>query len=53
MRRFNFNAFNQKPEEKPEEKLKPRYSAYRTVISRHETSAEKLKNEPIAVIKND
>lgn len=51
MRRFNFNTFTQKPEEK--EKPKPRYSAYRTVISRHEHSAEKLKNEPIAVIKND
>ncbi len=55
MRKFNFNSF--KKEEKPQatntpqSPQKPRYSAYRTIISRHEALKEKLKDEPVADIK--
>ena len=56
MRKFNFNSFGEKDKPAFQEDTacqKPRYSAYRTVISKHDSVAEKLKNEPSAVIKND
>lgn len=56
MRKFNFNSFGEKDKNTVFEEPacpKPRYSAYRTVISKHDSVAEKLKNEPSAVIKND
>lgn len=52
MRKFNFNSL--KKEEKPqmtETPQKPRYSAYRTIISKHEALKDKLKDEPVADIK--
>ena len=50
MRKFNFNSF--KKEEKPQmAEQKPRYSAYRTIISKHEALKDKLKDEPVADIK--
>lgn len=55
MRKFGFNSFgnvNNVTTENPETQ-KPRYSAYRTVISKHDLLAEKLKNEPSAVIKTN
>ncbi len=56
MRKFNFNSFGEKDKPVFQEDTacqKPRYSAYRTVMSKHDSVAEKLKNEPSAVIKND
>lgn len=55
MRKFNFNSFRKG--EKPQEATaqapqRPRYSAYRTIISKHEALKEKLKDEPVADIKS-
>ncbi len=51
MRKFNFNSF--KKQEAPVIKEeKPRYSAYRTIISRHNAVKERLKDEPVANIKS-
>ena len=52
MRKLNFNSFNnfKKEEPVPEAPKKNSYSAYRTIISRHEAAAERLKDEPSAVI---
>ena len=47
MRKFNFNTFkkNQEPATSatPE---KPQYSAYRTIMTKHEAITKKLKDEP-------
>lgn len=57
MRRMNFNNLKKnnvtQESEKPVEPMKPRTSAYRTVIARHNSVSDKLKNEPIAIIKSD
>lgn len=51
MRKFNFNSL--KKQEAPITKEeKPRYSAYRTIISKHDAIKAKLKDEPVANIKN-
>ncbi len=53
MRKFNFNNFKKnnsvinEPAVKPE---KPRYSAYRTIISKHDQVNQRLQDEPRAVI---
>ena len=53
MRKFNFNSFKKNQEVKEsKQETKPRYSAYRTIMSKHEAIALKLKDEPIANIKN-
>ena len=49
MRKFNFNSFRKKTEaQKPEQ----RFSAYRTVISRHQAVQERLKDEPLTALEN-
>lgn len=53
MRKFNFNKF--KKEEALNEPMpspKPRFSAYRTIITRHDQLKERLKDEPSEIIKN-
>ena len=54
MRRFNFNTFKKSNDtitpEKVEKEPVRRYSAYRTIISRHEAAAARLKDEPVAAI---
>jgi hypothetical protein len=52
MRKFNFNSFKKNQEVKEKQESKPRYSAYRTIMSKHEAIALKLKDEPVANIKN-
>ncbi len=54
MRKFNFNSFKSTKEtEAPKRKDdKKHFSAYRTVLSRHEDASARLRDEPIAVIKN-
>ena len=57
MRRFNFNNFKKnnraiEPEKIEKEPVR-RYSAYRTIISRHEATAARLKDEPVAVIESN
>ena len=53
MRKFNFNNFKKnnsvinETAVKPE---KPRYSAYRTIISKHDQVNQRLQDEPRAVI---
>ncbi len=56
MRRFNFNSFkkdqeNTIPNSTPTKKRT--FSAYRTIISRHEAAKERLKDEPIAAIQSE
>ncbi|MBR2860728.1 MAG: hypothetical protein IKB86_02695 [Clostridia bacterium] len=54
MRKFNFNAFKKEdPADKLPEAPKRKYSAYRTIISRHEAASARLKDEPIAIINTD
>ena len=56
MRKFTFNTFRkdepseirEKPATQPSPT--PGFGAYRTIISRHEAMAERLKNEPSAPI---
>ncbi len=54
MRGFNsFSPKNKSVIQKKEAPEKPKYSAYRTIISRHEAAAARLQNEPSAVIPNE
>ncbi len=56
MRKFNFNSFkkNQDPPTAPnQETQKPRFSAYRTIISRHDAANSRLKDEPVSPIKSN
>ncbi len=56
MRRFNFNNFKKNSTitpKQPEKEPVRRYSAYRTIISRHEAAAARLKDEPVAIIENN
>ncbi len=54
MRKFNFNSFKKNQAETivPEQK-KPRFSAYRTIVSRHDAIRSRLQDEPIATIKSE
>lgn len=55
MRKFNFNSFKKNQPSAIEEKqpTKPRFSAYRTILSRHDAVASRLKDEPVAIIQTD
>ena len=54
MRKFNFNAFKKESQtDRLPEAPKRKYSAYRTIISRHEAASARLKDEPIARISTD
>lgn len=55
MRKFNFNNFKRDNTviSQPTTPQKPRYSAYRTIISKHDQLNKRLEDEPRAVIKND
>ena len=54
MRKFNFNTFKREnPTDKLPEAPKRKYSAYRTIISRHEAASARLKDEPVARISTD
>lgn len=52
MRKFNFNTFRKDEQpagirnEPQQPSPSPGFSAYRTILSRHEAMAERLKNEP-------
>ena len=53
MRRFNFNNFNLgslKPESKPESEPKRQFSAYRSIITKHNLVNQKLADQPIGKI---
>lgn len=54
MRKFNFNNFKKSEEiiPAPSKSQKPRFSAYRTIISRHDDASNRLKDEERAEIKN-
>ncbi len=52
MRKFNFNSFKKQETPAKQTPQKPRYSAYRTIISRHDAIKAKLQDEPIANIKS-
>ena len=54
MRKFNFNSFKKNQDVSPvqtKEEQKPRFSAYRTIISRHDAINSRLKDEPVSPIK--
>ncbi len=54
MRGFNsFSSKNKSVVQKKEAPEKPKYSAYRTVVARHEATSSRLQNEPSAVIPNE
>ncbi len=57
MRKMNFNSFRKDdvPEnnEVSSERVPVRNSAYRTVMAHHRSVADKLKNEPISIIKTN
>jgi len=55
MRKFNFNNFkkNDTVINEPVQMPKPRYSAYRTIISKHDQVNKHLEDQVRAVIKND
>lgn len=52
MRKFNFNNFkkNNSVINEPAKLEKPRFSAYRTIISKHDAVNMRLQDEPRAVI---
>ena len=53
MRRFNFNNFNLssiKPEAKPEPEAKRQFSAYRSIITKHNLVNQKLSGQPVGKI---
>ncbi len=56
MRKFNFNSFKKgqdTPTVQTKESQKPRFSAYRTIISRHDAINSRLKDEPVSPIKTE
>ena len=54
MRKFNLNNFKKSEEIIPAPQLsaKPRFSAYRTIISRHDDALNRLKDKERAEIKD-
>ena len=53
MRKFNFNNFKKSEDiPAPSKPTKPRFSAYRTIISRHDDALNRLKDEERAEIKD-
>ncbi len=54
MRKFNFNNFKKSVESipAPAKTEKPRFSAYRTIITRHDDALNRLKDEERAEIKD-
>lgn len=53
MRNFNFNNFKKSADvPAPPKPEKPRFSAYRTIISRHDDALNRLKDEERAEIKD-
>jgi hypothetical protein len=52
MRKFNFNKFRKEENNIPAPSPKPRFSAYRTIITQHDQMKERLKDAPSEIIKN-
>lgn len=52
MRKFNFNNFKKNDSiiNEPVKPEKPRFSAYRTIISKHDAINKRLQDEPHAII---